>query len=364
MTTLFSEISIRNLKIKNRVVMPPMFCPGYTAQEGLFTIKNMERYRDRARGGVGLIIIESTSINKSGRLSPAQLGLWSDEQIKGFKQMASYCHDYDAKALAQIHHAGLAAAGGVTNDAVAPSNFQGLSRSNQPVKARALTLAEIAALQDEFKAAAVRAQKAGLDGIELQCARGYLISQFFSPLVNQREDDYGGSLVNRTRFATEIIAKIREAVGPDFLISCRIGCDEPDLESSLQIARILEKAGADMLNISTGMCNFIAGKTVDPPVPKYFHYNWIVYWSTLIKEQVKIPVIAGNGIRTYLEAEYLVENNLADFVSIGRGLLVDPEWASKGRHNIQVTPCLHCKACAYRNPPKTCPQYKRKIHYY
>jgi NADPH2 dehydrogenase len=360
MSNLYSEIVVRNTKFKNRIVMPPMVCSGFTGEDGLITIKNVERYRDRARGGVGLIIIEATCINQTGRLSPIQLGLWSDDQIEGFSRIAKYCHEYDAKALVQIHHAGLAVAPGVTEDSVAPSDFQGLSRPNQVIRARALTLAEIGLLQDEYVAAAVRAKKAGLDGVELHGAHGYLISQFFSPLMNKRVDDYGGSLVKRTRFAAEIIAKIRQAVGPDFIISCRMGCDEPDIESSIQIAQELEKAGIDMLHISTGMTNFIESKTVELPVPKYFHYNWIVYGGTLIKEKLKVPVIVANGIRTPVEATYLVEQNLADFVAIGRGLLVDPDWANKGQQYAHVTACIRCKACSYHDMGKRCPQTKSK----
>jgi NADPH2 dehydrogenase len=368
MNEVFSEIIIRNSKFKNRIVMPPMVCGGYTGEDGFVTLKNVERYRDRARGGVGLIIIEATCINKTGRLSPTQMGLWSDEQIKGFSRIADSCHEFNAKVMVQIHHAGMAVASGVTEDPVAPSDFQGMSRRNNNVQARKLTLEEIARLQDEFTAAAVRARKAGLDGVELHGAHGYLISQFFSPLVNKREDQYGGSLVNRTRFATELIAKIRRETGPDFIISGRIGCDEPDLEGSILIAQELEKAGIDILHISTGMTTYIAGEVVDMPVPAYFHYNSVVYRGTLIKDKVKVPVIVVNGIRTPLEAAYLVENKLADFVAIGRGLLVDPEWTHKGEKYLQVTPCLRCKACAYRTPPNSCPQIKnalkKRSHYY
>jgi NADPH2 dehydrogenase len=368
MNELFSPISIRNTVIKNRIVMPPMVCPGFTGEDGMVTLKNAERYRDRARGGVGLIIIEATCINKNGRLSHHQPGLWSDDQIKGFSRIADYCHEYDAKVLAQIHHAGLAVASGVTEDAVAPSEFQGVSKSNQNLHARALTAAEIAQLQDEYVSAALRAQQAGVDGIELHGAHGYLISQFFSPLVNRREDDYGGSLVNRTRFATEIIAQIRKKAGRDFIIACRMGCDEPDLESSIQIAQNLEKGGVDLLHISTGITSFIAGEVAEMAVPSFFHYNSIVYRGTQIKKKVNVPVIVVNGIRTPLDAAYLIENQYADLVAIGRGLLVDPEWANKGQKYLQVTPCLRCKACAYRNPPNTCPQNKpvakRKNHYY
>jgi NADPH2 dehydrogenase len=360
MSSLFSEISIRNYTIKNRIVMPAMSCSGFTEEDGLFTIKNIERYRDRARGGVGLLIIEATCINQAGRLSPAQLGLWSDGHIKGFSRIASYCHEYDARVLVQLHHAGLAAATGVTGDPVAPSDFKGLSRSNQKIRARALSLAEIARLQNEYTAAAVRARQAGLDGVELHGASGYLISQFFSPFVNKREDDYGGSLVKRTRFATEIVAKIRRAAGPDFIISCSLGCDEPDTESSLQIARELEKAGVDILHISTGMTSYIAGDIVDITVPKYFHYNSIVFRGSQIKEKVKVPVIVVNGIRTPLDAAYLVENNYADLVAIGRGLLVDPEWANKGQKYLQVIPCLRCKTCSYHIKGSSCPQTRFK----
>jgi NADPH2 dehydrogenase len=360
LSDLYSEISIRNLKFKNRIVMPPMVCAGFTGEDGLFSLKNIERYRDRARGGVGLIIIEATCINKTGRLSPTQMGLWSDDQIKGFSQIAGYCREYDTRVLVQLHHAGLFAAGGVTEDPVAPSDFQGVSKTNQNVRARALTLAEIGVLQDEYVAATLRAQKAGLDGIELHGAHGYLISQFFSPLINKREDDYGGSLRNRSRFATEIIAKIRQATGPDFIISCRIGCDEPDIESSIRIAQLLEKAGVDLLHISTGVNYFLAGETVHPVIPAHFHYNWIVYGGTLIKERVKVPVIVVNGIRTPTEATYLVQNNYADFVAIGRGLLVDEEWANKGKKYEQVTICQQCKACSYRIPGNRCPKTKIK----
>jgi len=361
MSGLYSDITVRNKKLKNRVVMAPMVCCAFNAEEGIFIRENMERYRDRARGGVGMIILEATSVNRTGRISTIQLGLWSDDQIAGFRRMAEYCRDYDCRLLVQLHHAGLAASSEVTTDPVAPSDFQGSNRSNQPVHARALTISEIASLQDDFVAAAVRAQKAGLDGVELHGAHGYLISQFFSPLVNKRQDNYGGSVVNRTRFAAETIAKIRSAVGPDFIISCRMGCDEPDTATSIQIAQELEKAGVDMLHISTGVTHFIAGKVnVDVTVPAHFHYNSIVYRGTLIKEKVKVPVIVVNNIKTPLDAAYLVEQRYADFVAVGRALLVDPEWVNKGQKYQQVTLCLRCKACCYHSRTTRCPQARTR----
>jgi NADPH2 dehydrogenase len=139
-----------------------------------------------------------------------------------------------------------------------------------------------------------------------------------------------------------------------------MGCDEPDIESSIRIAQILEKAGVDMLHISTGMTHYIGGEIANVNVPKYFHYNSIVYRGTQIKEKVKVPTIVVNGIRTPLDAAYLVEHNHADFVAIGRGLLVDPEWANKGQKYLQVIPCLRCKSCCYLNANRKCPQTRSR----
>jgi 2,4-dienoyl-CoA reductase-like NADH-dependent reductase (Old Yellow Enzyme family) len=349
MNNLFSPAKIRNTAIKNRIVMPPMVSFGFGGDDGQITEKHLSHYEARAKGGVGLIIID-----KAGRLSPNQLGLWSDEQILGFSRLAEICHQYGAKVLVQIHHAGLAAHKSVTNALVAPSDYQGKMRDGV-ITARALTSAEIRALQSKFVATARRAQKAGLDGIELHCAHGFLISQFFSPLVNKRTDTYGGSLDNRVRFVAEIIARIRQAVGNDFIIGCRIGCGEPDLETSIEIAKILGKSGVDLLHVSTG---FGSPQDKGPAVPEGFEYNWIVYGGTEIKKHISVPVIVVNGIRTPEQAAYLVEQGLADFTAIGTGLLIDPEWANKALNHKPIIPCINCRPCKLFEPGGVCVQLK------
>jgi NADPH2 dehydrogenase len=360
MNRLFSEIPIGNVKIKNRIVMPPMVCLGYTNADGMVTEKNRRHYEERARGGVGLIIVEATCINPSGRLADRQLGLWSDEQIEGFHKIAEVCHRYGAKVLVQIHHAGLKTPGSVTADIVAPSDYrETFHQGGKNIAARALTVAEIHTLQADFAAAALRAQKAGLDGVELHGAHSYLISQFFSPLVNQRTDDYGGSITNRAHFAVEIIASIRAQAGKDFIIGCRMGGNEPDLEGGIAIARELEKAGADLLHVSSGMDSPDA-KELQIPDDFRAHspnYNWIVYGGTQVKKNVQLPVIVVNNIKTPEQANYLIENKLADFTAIGRGLLVDPEWANKAAENEAITTCLGCKPCARFRSIEACPRY-------
>ncbi len=341
MNDLFSPIKIKNTIIKNRIVMPPMVCFGFGEDDGLVTEKHLRHYEARAKGGAGLIIIEATCIDKKGRLSNDQLGLWSDEHIPGFSRLAAICHQYGAKVLVQIHHAGMVARKNITSTPLAPSIYRG-KMMNDEISARALKLTEIHDLQSKYVASALRAQKAGLDGIEFHGAHGFLISQFFSPIINKRTDVYGGNLSNRTRFVTEIIAGIRQAAGNDFIIGCRMGCNEPDLNTSIKIAKILEKSGIDLLHVSIGLR---PPPDKGPAVPEGFNYNWIVYGGTEIKKHVNVPVIVVNGIRTPEQAAYLIEHGLADFTAIGIGQLIDPEWANKALSNEPIIPCINCKTC-------------------
>ncbi|HEX7475064.1 MAG TPA: NADH:flavin oxidoreductase [Dehalococcoidales bacterium] len=365
MINLFSEINLRSHQIKNRVVMPPMVCFGFPVENGRVTEEHILHYVARAKGGVGLIIVEATCVNPTGRLSEKQLGLWSDEQIGGFSKIATGCHKYGAVVLVQIHHAGMGVFPGITDDVVSSSNFTGKSRfGGGQILARALTIDEIHNIQKDFIAAAVRAQKAGLDGIELHGAHGYLISQFLSPLINRRTDAYGGTVTKRVRFIKEIIAGIRKATGNDFIIGCRIGANEPDLAGALKIAAAIEKSRADLLHVSTGMETLLASESdLDFKVPRGFKYNWIVYGGTEIKKKVKVPIIVVNGIRTPAQANFLIEKGKADFVAIGKGLLVDPTWANQAEQNLPIVPCIDCKVCAHFRPGAKCPQtnLKRKL---
>jgi NADPH2 dehydrogenase len=356
MIKLASTLKVRNTTIKNRIVMPPMVCFGFGNENGMVTDQHILHYESRAKGGVGLIIVEATCIEKTARLSPNQLGLWSDDQIPGFNRIAQACHLHGAKVIVQIHHGGLNTYKSVTSELLAPSNFRGVVRGEM-VSARELTVPEIHKIQQEYVAAALRAKKAGLDGIEFHGAHGFLISQFFSPIINNRNDRYGGNLDNRTRFITEIIPDIRRVTGNDFLIDCRLGCNEPDLETSIQIAKILEDSGFDLLHTSAG---FTFPTEKEPGFPNGFKYSWIVYGGTKIKENVRIPVIVVNGIRTPEQAAYLVEHELTDFVAIGTGQLADPEWANKAINNLPIIPCLNCQPCRLFTPEGVCVQHKGK----
>lgn len=350
MSDLFSEFTIKGKIIKNRVVMPPMVCFGWAGNTGHVSGKHIAHYEARARGGVGLIIIEATCVSPDGRLSPDQLGLWSDDFIEGLKRLVDVCHGFGTKVLVQIHHAGANTHKDVSDIPLSSSDFNKKDRN-----VRAMTLEEIKRVQNDFVKAAVRAEKAGFDGVELHGAHGYLISQFVSPLVNKRTDNYGGELSNRLRFPLEIIRMIKEQVGKDFILGYRMGGNEPGLEEGKLIARELESHGVDLLHVSSGISSGVL-----PEVPAGFPYNWIVYCGTEIKKVVNIPVIVVNGIKKPDEARFLLQNNLADFTAIGRSLLVDPEWANKARDKVNADPCLQCSRCIWFIDGTKCPGIKKR----
>jgi 2,4-dienoyl-CoA reductase-like NADH-dependent reductase (Old Yellow Enzyme family) len=243
---------------------------------------------------------------------------------------------------------------------VSSSDYQKNAGTEKAVSARALTAEEIHGLQRDFISAAMRAKQAGFNGVELHCAHGYIGSQFFSPMINKREDAYGGNIINRARFASEIISGIRKAAGDDFIISCRTGCNDPDLSGSIGIAKELEKSGVDMLNVSFGMVTPFDMKHETPPqVPDGFDYNWIVYGGTQVKKNVGIPTAVVFDIKTPVQAAYLVENGLADFTAILRGQLVDDNWVEKARTGKEVIPCLNCRICRWYVSGSRCPGRKK-----
>ena len=347
MNQLFSEYKIREKTIKNRVVMPPMVCPGWSDEQGLVTDKHVRHYENRARGGTGLIIIEACCVEKEGRIFDTQLGIWSDAHIEGLGRIAAACRNHGAVALLQLHHGGLRTSEDISGKMPGPSSHSWCPGSH------AMTVEEIHSMRDSFTAAAIRARDAGMDGVELHGAHGYFLSQFASRTVNLREDAYGGSVENRMRLADEIIKDIRRACGEGFIIGYRLGANEPLLEDGIRIAREVERSGADLLHVSA------SGFSEEyPHVPDGLPYNWIVYSAGEIRRSVKLPVIAVNGIRTPERAAWLVENGFADFTAIGMDLLADAEWANKAREGSSIHYCLKCRQCGRFTRAELCPRYR------
>ena len=347
MSKLFDTYSIKGHVINNRIVLPPMVCFGWTDDTGFVSDRHVKHYEKIAESGTGLIILEATCINKDGRLSNTQLGIWSDEHIEGLGRITAACHKHGAVVLVQIHHAGFMSPKTVVEPSLAPSDIV-----TEKFNARAMTIEELKDTQQEYIQAAIRAEKAGFDGIELHGAHSYLINQFMSPIANRRTDEYGGDLAGRSRFVLEIIKDIKQVVSKDFIIGYRMGGNEPTLEEGIQVAKVLENAGVDILNVSSGIKS---DRT--PEAPEGFPYHWIVYIGTQIKHNVNVPVIVVFDINTPERAAYLVDNDLADFVAVGKGQLADHNWTKHAMEKEAIVACLKCPNCSWRTNGEKCPRY-------
>ncbi|MDR0377777.1 MAG: NADH:flavin oxidoreductase, partial [Spirochaetaceae bacterium] len=290
---VFFRCRLKNRTLKNHIVFPPVLCFGWS-RDGEMTREHLEHYRNVAGGGVGLIISEVTCINAGARLDPSQLGIWSDEFIEGYRSLGRICHDAGVPVMAQIQHSGVKT---VTGTPAAPSKLTeaelsaaGLDPKGAAAKARELTVEEIAEIEAQFTDAAKRLKEAGLDGVEIHGAHGFLLSYFLSSLTNKRQDDYGGSLENRARLAANIIKAVRRECGEQFIIGVRYGGATPTLEDGVGVAEIFEDAGCDILHISTGA----TPKDAVPVPEKYAEFPFPVYTAVEIKKHVSIPVIASN----------------------------------------------------------------------
>jgi 2,4-dienoyl-CoA reductase-like NADH-dependent reductase (Old Yellow Enzyme family) len=349
MPSLFSEFQLKSHTIKNRIVFPPVVCFHYAGSDGIVNDRNVAHYTARAEGGPGIIINEATAVWKEGRLAPFQLGIWSDEQIPGLRRISEVVKKNDALSLIQIHHAGLISPESVTKTPGGPSPDEKKPGS------RSLSKDEIWVIRDAFITGALRAKRAGFDGVELHGAHGYLLSQFASSFFNKREDEYGGDFAGRMKLATEIIKGIRAVCGDAFIIDYRLGANAPLLEDGIEIAKYLETLGIDLLHVSHG------GSLLNlPRTPKDFEFNWIVYSGTVIKEQVKIPVIVVNEIKTHERASWLIENGKADFVALARPQMADPAWANHVKNHEPINLCLSCKPkCRWYEDSNLCPAVKK-----
>jgi len=342
---IFSPIVINGKNITNRVVLPPIVNFGWSDTDGMVSSKHIAHYERIAKGGTGLIIVEATCVNPTGRIFSYQLGIWDDNHIEGLARIAEAVHKHDTKVLIQLHHAGLTTLKTVAEKAYGPSVDPENDRSE------ALTKEQINELVDNFVCAAKRAHLAGLDGVELHGAHGYLLNQFASSAINHRTDEYGGSQENRLRFAHQIIKGIREVTPPSFIIGYRMAGCSPTLNDGIEIAKLLQAYGVHYLHVSHG-----GEKGINPSVPNGFAFNHVVFMGTEVKKQVTIPVMVVNQIKSPERANMLVSNGLADMVAIGRDMLTDPDWATKARTGEPINLCIDCQPrCKRYTKPESCP---------
>ncbi|MDR2247677.1 MAG: NADH:flavin oxidoreductase [Treponema sp.] len=343
---VFFRYRLKGRILKNHIVFPPVLCFGWS-RNGEVTREHLEHYRNVADGGVGLIISEVTCIDAGARIDPSQLGIWSDEFIGGYREIARVCHDEGVPVMAQIQHGGVKT---IAETPVIPSKLTegeiaaaGIDHKINAARARELETEEIAAIAAQFTDAAKRLKEAGIDGVEIHGAHGFLLSYFLSSITNKRKDEYGGSLENRARLITDIMKAVRRECGEDFIIGIRYGGATPTLEDGIEFAKIFEGAGCDILHISTGA----TPKDAVTVPEKYEEFTFPVYTAIEIKKHVSIPVIASNSVGTIDQANILVNGGLVDFVAFARNILADYHWPQKTERGLEVARCLRCKTCRW-----------------
>ena len=344
---LFQKGMIGKLELKNRIVMPAMGV-SLASSTGEASDEMIRYYEERAKGECGLIITEITRVDDIyGVGTSNQLAVTDGKDIPRLQRLADAVHKYDAKIFVQLHHPGRQTYSRLLDgkQIVAPSAVMCNVVKEMP---RALTTEECEGIMKAFVKGAVIAKSAGIDGVEIHAAHGYLLDQFLSPYTNKRTDKYGGSFHNRIRILEEMITAIKHLCGPDFPISVRISGDEfveggLKLEDSIKIARTLESYGVDAINVSSGI--YESGATIVEPGS--YPQGWKKHLATEIRKNVKIPVIAVNNIKQPCVAEQLLEEGVCDFIGIGRGQLADEEWAKKAKtgREDEIRSCIGCLHC-------------------
>ena len=342
---IFEPGKIGKMRLKNRLVMPPMV-RNYATREGAMTRRYLDHLTSIAKGGVGMMILEATYISQEGKGFANQLGIHKDKMIPGLRRAVKVCHKSGAKVGIQIYHAGRQTYKAITGTKqVAPSAIA------EPVfikeTPRALTLKEIKALVEKFAKACWRAKKAGFDFVEIHGAHGYLITQFLSAYSNKRKDSYGGSLENRLRFLLEIIARVKKLCGNDYPVTVRLSGAENipggiTIAETQKVSQALEKAGAQALHISAGNYSTYVQGLMLPPMA--MPEAPLLPLAIAVKKVVSIPVIAVAKIHNPNLINEVLAKGEADFVAIGRPLLADPEYPNKLKEGWweDVNQCITC----------------------
>jgi len=342
---VLSKGKIGNVELRNRFVMPAMGS-GHSEIDGTIGSEAIAFYTARARGGFGLIITEYVGVDHFGMGARNQLRIYTDEYIPNLKTLADAIHAEGAKVFMQLHHGGKWADPHIFGQPTISSSA--IPWHIRDVIPREPTTQEVYELIEKFGDAALRAMKAGYDGVELHGAHGYLIPQFMSTYTNRRIDEFGGDITGRSRFPIYIVNNIKQKCGEGFPVIMRLSGDEiansgMRLNETRVMAKLLEKAGVDAFHISVGMPSAYgdsARSLASHSAPMGFN----TYSAEEIKKSVKIPVIAVGRITDPVMADAVIEDGMADFVALGRASLADAELPRKvieGRID-EITPCIGC----------------------
>ena len=346
-TPLFSSLKIKSKTFRNRVVLSPM-CQ-YKAKDGIISDWHLQHYSRFAFSGLGAAFIEATGVSPEGRIGHGCTGIWSDNHVEGLSKIVKTFNQYDCLSGIQLAHAGRKAsflrpwdgASPITeNDKIEPA-WQTIGPSAIPINnsspaPKEMTIEDINRVKEDFKNAAIRANIAGFDIIEIHGAHGYLLHSFFSPISNMRNDHYGGNFENRIRFAMEIIADIKSVWPENKPLFYRLSSiDAPGqgatIEDNVQLAKSLKIAGVDVIDCSSGGITGSPVLTKSKIIP-----GFQVPYSEKIKKEAEISSMAVGAIINADQANEIILNKRADLVAMGRELLADTQWVYKAATHFKL----------------------------
>ena len=341
MSVLFSPLKIREISLKNRIIVSPM-CQ-YSSRDGMPNDWHFVHLGSRAVGGAAVVIMEATAVSTEGRISPDDAGIWNDEQAEAYKKITAFISAQNSIPAIQLAHAGRKAStyspwkgrGRINIDeggwqTIAPSTIPFTENYPNP---KEMNTDDIEIVINQFKKAAERSLEAGFKLIELHMAHGYLVHEFLSPLSNFRKDKYGGSLENRCRLAIEITEAVRKFIPEGFPLFARISATDWteggwDINQSIQLAKWLKNAGADLIDCSSG------GNIADAKIPAGPGYQ--VPFSQMIKKEVGILTGSVGLITSPMQAESVVRTNQSDVVILAREILRNPYWPLQAAKQLNV----------------------------
>ncbi|MDD2732550.1 MAG: NADH:flavin oxidoreductase [Desulfuromonadaceae bacterium] len=347
MRTLFDTTQINTMTLANRFVFSATWL-GLADEEGCSTTKQAEYLAELARRGVGLIITGHAYVMPEGKAGLRQTAACDDRFLPGLTETADAVHDAGGKILLQLSHAGCYAAARLTGlAAVGPS----ANDSKDFPDCSELTLDGITQIVAAFGQCAERAKEAGFDGVQIHGAHGYLLSQFLSPYFNKRTDSYGGSIENRARIVIETLHAVRKAVGAEFPVLIKLNSEDFlqggfTVEEMLQVVSLLEQEGIDAIEMSGGTIASGALVPIRTAVPEREKEVYYREAAILFKEKIGVPLLLVGGIRSFEVCKELVEKGWADYLSLSRPLICEPNLVERWKSgDTAKSSCISCSGC-------------------
>ena len=343
----FEPGTINGMQLANRFVRSATW-EGMAADDGACTPKLIDLMTELAKGGLGLIISSHAYVSPEGQASPWQVGVYSDDLVPGLEAMAKAVHENGGKIVMQLAHAGFFANAKLTGQTpLAPSNVAGFAKSAR----KEMTVEDIRDVVKSYGAAAKRAQNAGFDGVQIHAAHGYLLSQFLSPAFNQRNDAYGGDIHHRARAVVEVLQQIRQTVGREYPVLVKMNCRDfiengLVVEDSLVVGAMLESEGIDAIELSGGV---LVGGKLSPSRMGIKSEEKEAYFqddARAFKEKVRVPLILVGGNRSFQVAERLINEGIADYISMSRPLIREPDLINRWRAgDLSKAACVSDNMC-------------------